>query len=140
VLTQLQGWLTRSDTVDTALVILTRHAVATSVHDLAPDLAHAAVWALAHCAQNEHPGRITLIDTTPTSDESLLFNVIAALGDTLTEPQLALRHSSIHVPRLAPASFLTPPPGSDWQLGTTGKGDLSNLALVPTEPIELAAG
>ncbi|WP_191499965.1 type I polyketide synthase, partial [Mycobacterium simulans] len=140
VLTQLQGWLAGPEALRTHLVILTRHAVATSVHDRAPDLAHAAVWALAHCAQNEHPGRISLIDTTATSDEGLLINVLAALGQGLSEPQLALRHSSIHIPRLTPAAFLTPPAGPDWQLGTTGKGDLSNLALVPTEPTVLAAG
>ncbi|WP_191499889.1 type I polyketide synthase, partial [Mycobacterium simulans] len=141
VLTQLQHWLARPEALSTHLVILTRHAVATSVHDRAPDLAHAAVWALAHCAQNEHPGRITLIDTTTTSDEALLINTLAALGHSLTEPQLALRHNSIHSCRLTPDTSLTPPPGSSWQLGTTGKGDLSNLALVPTEPVAaLAAG
>ncbi|WP_169726879.1 type I polyketide synthase, partial [Mycobacterium szulgai] len=140
VLTQLQSWLARPEALGTALVVVTRHAVATSVHDRAPDLAHAAAWALIHCTQNEHPGRISLVDTTPTADEGVLISVLAALGHTLTEPQLALRHSSIHIPRLSATTCLTPPAGSDWQLGTTGKGDLSNLALVPTEPIVLAAG
>ena len=51
----LQDWLARPDTAGTQLVILTRHAVSTSVYDRAPDLAHAAVWALIHTAQNEHP-------------------------------------------------------------------------------------
>ena len=55
----LQSWLARADTVDTHLVIVTRHAVSISAYDRAPDLAHAAVWALIHTAQNEHPGRIT---------------------------------------------------------------------------------
>ncbi|WP_415823752.1 MDR/SDR family oxidoreductase, partial [Mycobacterium basiliense] len=33
------------------------------------------------------------------------------------------------------------PPTPSWQLGTTGKGDLSNLALLPAEPeTELSAG
>ncbi|WP_459758560.1 MDR/SDR family oxidoreductase, partial [Mycobacterium riyadhense] len=36
---------------------------------------------------------------------------------------------------------LTPPPAPAWQLGTLGKGDLTNLALVPTDPLtELAPG
>ncbi|ORA07717.1 hypothetical protein BST12_28790, partial [Mycobacterium angelicum] len=55
-------------------------------------------------------------------------------------PQLALRHGNIHTPRLIRASALTPPPGSCWQLDTTGKGDLANLALVPAKPILLAPG
>ncbi|UZK92553.1 hypothetical protein OIO89_00010 (plasmid) [Mycobacterium ulcerans] len=42
---------------------MTRHGVSTSAHDPVPDLAHAAVWGLIRSAQNEHPGRLTLLDT-----------------------------------------------------------------------------
>ena len=62
-------------------MVLTRHAVSISVYDRAPDLAHAAVWALIHSAQNEHPGRITLLDTDDTAaTEHALFNVLAAVA------------------------------------------------------------
>ncbi|SON63793.1 Putative inactive phenolphthiocerol synthesis polyketide synthase type I Pks1 [Mycobacterium simulans] len=140
VLPHLHHWLPRAAPTPTPLATLPRHAVATSVHDKAPDLAHAAAWALIHTTQNEHPGRITLIDTTPTTEDGLLINVLAALDHTPTEPQLALRHNGVHIPRLTRTTTLTPPPTPAWQLGTTGKGDLSNLALMPTEPTVLAAG
>ncbi|WP_191499994.1 SDR family NAD(P)-dependent oxidoreductase, partial [Mycobacterium simulans] len=138
-LAQLQCWLARPDTLNTHLVILTRHAVAISAHDRAPNLGHAAAWALIHTTQNEHPGRIRLIDTDHTT--AGLIDVLAGLSNPAAEPQLALRHGSAHTPRLTPATSLTPPLTPTWQLGTTGKGDLSNLVLVPTEPIsELAPG
>ncbi|MCV7074639.1 zinc-binding dehydrogenase, partial [Mycobacterium szulgai] len=141
VLTQLQHWLTHPQALTTHLVILTHHAVATNAHDQAPDLAHAAAWALAHCAQNEHPGRITLLDTDSTTDsDQTLINTLPTLKHTPTEPQLALRHGNIHTPRLTRTTTLTPPPTPTWQLDTTGKGDIANLALVPTEPTALAPG
>ena len=48
-------------------MVVTRHAVATSVYDRPPDLAHAAVWALVHTAQNEHPGRVSVLDIDDTA-------------------------------------------------------------------------
>ncbi|ORA09347.1 hypothetical protein BST12_27795, partial [Mycobacterium angelicum] len=138
-LTQLQHWLARSDVAGTHLLVLTRHAVATSTHDRAPDLAHAAAWALIHATQNEHPGRIGLLDTDGTTDG--LTDILAAVGRRVAEPQLALRHGSAHTPRLTPSISLIPPASAAWQLGTTGKGDLSNLTLVPTAAVdELAPG
>ncbi|WP_224770470.1 SDR family NAD(P)-dependent oxidoreductase [Mycobacterium simulans] len=144
--TQLQDWLTRSDTLDSHLVILTRHAVSINVYDRAPDLAHAAAWALIHTAQNEHPGRITAldIDTTAATDHALI-NVLAALATPTPahpgEPQLALRDGIAHTPRLTPSLALSPPPTPTWQLSTTGNGGLAGLALVPTEAAtELAPG
>ena len=133
VLAQLQSWLARPDTANSRLVILTRQAVAVGAYDGVPDVAHAAAWALIHTAQNENPDRIVLLDT----DDS------AATGDTLLaivltppvgEPQLAVRNGVVHIPRLARALALTPPDAPDWQLATTGKGDLTNLTLLPTSP------
>ena len=48
----------------------------------APDLAHAAAWALIHTAQNEHPDRITLLDTddTAATDDNLLADRLGAAG------------------------------------------------------------
>ncbi|OBA77191.1 fatty acyl-AMP ligase [Mycobacterium sp. 1554424.7] len=131
VLAQLQGWLIRPDTANARLVIVTRHAVSVGAYDGVPDLAHAAAWALIHTAQNEHPDRIVLIDTDDTSFDSLL--AIAATRPA-GEPELAVRHGVVHIPRLARIPTLTPPDAPDWKLGTTGKGDLSNLALLPTDP------
>ncbi len=145
VLTGLQGWLARPETSEIPLVALTRHAVATSTYDRAPDLAHAAVSALLHTAANEHPGRIRVLDTDNTAETSNeLVEVLASLtGPTheLFEPQLALRHGVVYAPRLARAHTLTPPSSSSWRLTSTGNGDLSNLVLVATEPVtELGPG
>ncbi|MCV7079674.1 SDR family NAD(P)-dependent oxidoreductase [Mycobacterium szulgai] len=139
----LQNWLTHPDTLHTPLVILTSHAVSTTVYDHPPDLAHAAVWALIHTTQNEHPDRITAldIDTTTATDHTLV-NVLAALADPARrptiEPQLALRHGNAHTPRLTPSLALTPPSTPSWQLHTTGKG-INSLALIPTEPATVLA-
>ncbi len=131
-LTQLQDWLTRADVPGTHLVIITRHAVTTTPHDPSPDLAQAAAWALVHAAQNEHPDRITLldIDATPATDRSILATLSRRPA---AEPQLALRNGTPHIPRLIPAPTLKPPQNPAWKLDTTGKGDLANLALVPTD-------
>ncbi len=131
VLAQLQSWLGRPDAADSRLVILTRRAVAVGAYDGAPDLAHAAAWALIHTAQNENPGRIVLLDT---DDSAATADALLAIASTppAGEPQLALRNGAMHIPRLARAPALTPPDAPDWQLATTGKGDLTNLALLPT--------
>ncbi|WP_191499991.1 type I polyketide synthase, partial [Mycobacterium simulans] len=132
-LTQLQHWLTRPDTLTTHLAILTHHAVSTNAHDPAPDLAHAAAWALIHSAQNEHPGRISLIDAdhTSTTTDTGLINTLAGLGHTTTEPQLALRNGSAHTPRLTPTTP-TQPHTPTWDpdgtvLITGGTGMLGGL-------------
>ncbi|WP_191500065.1 beta-ketoacyl reductase, partial [Mycobacterium simulans] len=129
-LTQLQHWLARPDTLNTQLAVLTRQAVATGADDRAPDLAHAATWALLHTTQNEHPNRITLIDTT--HDTNGLINILATLNRTLTEPQLALRHGSAHTPRLSPTTGTPQRSPADWDrrgtvLITGGTGILGGL-------------
>ncbi len=140
VLAQLQGWLARPDAAGSHLLIVTRNAVAVSAFDGDPDLAHAAAWALIHTAQNEHPGRITLLDTDDTAaSQEMLPSLAAARPDG--EPQLALRNGVLHLPRVARTPVLTPPDSPTWQLTTTGKGDLAHLALLPTDaPITLESG
>ena len=121
-------------------MVLTRHAVTTSAYDHTPDLAHAAAWALIHSAQNEHPGRITLIDTdeSPATEHTLLTRLTQRPPG---EPQLALRNGAVHIPRLTPASTLKPPASPAWKLASTGKGDLSNLALIEADaPTALGPG
>ena len=100
VVAQLQNWLARPETANSQLVILTRHAASVSADDTVPDLAHAAAWALIHAAQNEHPGRIVLIDTDDTASTAERILVTASAGPS-GEPQLALRDGVTHVPRLA---------------------------------------
>ncbi|OBG28373.1 type I polyketide synthase [Mycobacterium sp. 852002-51057_SCH5723018] len=140
VLAELQSWLARADTANARLVIVTRRAVSVSAYDGVPDLAHAAAWALIHTAQNEHPDRIVLLDTDDTvATADNLLAVASARPDN--EPQLALRNGVAHIPRLARTPTLTPPDSPAWQLGTTRKGDLSNLTLLPTDaPATLAPG
>ncbi|WP_264079159.1 SDR family oxidoreductase [Mycobacterium szulgai] len=127
-LAQLQHWLTRPDTLHTHLAILTHHAITTDPHDPTPNLAHAATWALIHTTQNEHPTRITALDTdhTPTP---LLTHILAALPHS--EPQLALRQHHAHTPRLTPVTA-TPGPAPVWDpegtvLITGGTGMLGAL-------------
>ncbi len=142
-LTQLQRWLARPDTLDTHLVVVTRHGVSTSSYDRAPELAQAAVWALIHTTQNEHPGRISALDIDTTSDHTLL-NVLAAAADPgrrgALEPQLALRQGVVHIPRLTGTRALTPPPTPHWELASTGTGDLATLALAPSDSGAAALG
>uniref|UniRef100_UPI0021E52480 non-ribosomal peptide synthetase n=1 Tax=Mycobacterium simulans TaxID=627089 RepID=UPI0021E52480 len=114
ILAGLQTWLASADAVEAHLVLVTRHAVSISPDDQAPDLAHAAVWALAHTAQNEHPGRISVIDIDPTSaTEHTLARVLTALDDPVLrstlEPQLAVRDGVVRGPRLTPVQPLAQP-------------------------------
>ncbi|ORB98715.1 hypothetical protein B1T48_28515, partial [Mycobacterium persicum] len=146
VLNELQQWLARAATGDTTLAILTRHAVSTSIYDRSPELSHAAVWGFIHSTQNEHPGRIHLIDVdlTPASEHTLLAilsTLHCPIRQSDVEPQLAIRHGNLHIPRLTATRQLALPPTACWQLTTTGKGDLANLTLVPVAatPV-LAAG
>ncbi|MEK0814238.1 mycolactone polyketide synthase MLSA2, partial [Mycobacterium ulcerans] len=136
-LTVVQDWLTHPDTTGTRLVIVTRHGVSTSAHDPVPDLAHAAVWGLIRSAQNEHPGRFTLLDTDDNTNSDTL---TTALTLPTRENQLAIRRDTIHIPRLTRTAVLTPPDSGPWRLDTTGKGDLANLALLPTAHTALASG
>uniref|UniRef100_A0AAU3GNW7 SDR family NAD(P)-dependent oxidoreductase n=1 Tax=Streptomyces sp. NBC_01401 TaxID=2903854 RepID=A0AAU3GNW7_9ACTN len=125
VLARLQAALTDDGT----LVVRTRAAVATEP-DADVDPAHAAVWGLVRSAQAEHPDRFVLVD----SDEASGHLVAAAAASG--EPQLALRDGVAHQPRLARVgtgdTLLPPADGtSAWLLGTTERGTLENLALLP---------
>ncbi|WP_344570918.1 type I polyketide synthase, partial [Streptomyces axinellae] len=79
------------------LVLLTRHAVATTPEQPLVDPSAAALWGLVRSAQAENPGRFQLVDTdgTDASREALMEAV--ATG----EPQIALREGRAYMPRLA---------------------------------------
>ncbi|WP_406157182.1 type I polyketide synthase [Streptomyces canus] len=76
---------------DTRLVILTT--------DAQNNPAQAAVHGLVRTAQNEHPDRIVLVATDTDSDSRNLLDAALTTG----EPQLALTHGHITVPRLTRA-------------------------------------
>lgn len=97
VLAQVQSWLSRPETANTQLMIITSRAVSVGVYDGVPDLAHAAVWALIHTAQQEQPDRIIVLDTddSAASKDNLL---AIASRRPAGEPQLALRNGVVYTP------------------------------------------
>ncbi|MDP7702258.1 non-ribosomal peptide synthetase/type I polyketide synthase [Mycobacterium sp. TY815] len=104
----LQVWLARPDTVNIPLVVVTRRAVRVSVEDGHPDLAQAALWALIHSAQNEHPGRIRLVDIDDSADSGeILMTVLSRRSGA--EPQLVVRGGVVHVARVVRTPQPAPP-------------------------------
>ncbi|MFJ4656841.1 SDR family NAD(P)-dependent oxidoreductase [Nocardia sp. NPDC088792] len=96
VLDAVQDWLAASRSDGSRLVVVTRNAV--SVADSEPiDLGQAPVWGLLRAAQAEHPARFQLLDVDEHADPSTVAAVAAAAG---SEPEVALRGTSVLVPRL----------------------------------------
>ncbi|MCO1582771.1 SDR family NAD(P)-dependent oxidoreductase, partial [Crossiella sp. SN42] len=126
-LERAQRWLAE-DTTGTTLVFRTSGAVATHPLEAGHDPAHAAVWGLIRSAQAEAPGRFALLDTDGSAAE-VTAHLLAG------EPQLAVRHGEVRVPRLvrATAHDALRPPAPHWRLVTTGRGALENLVLRPSE-------
>ncbi|WP_455568164.1 SDR family NAD(P)-dependent oxidoreductase, partial [Streptomyces omiyaensis] len=113
---------------DTRLALVTTGAVATTPGEAVPGLAAAPVWGLLRAVQSEHPDRIVLVDTDTTPEATDRLPAALATG----EPQLALRGTRIHVPRLtrdrAPAPADTPRPDPHGTvLITGGTGGLGGL-------------
>ncbi|MGW1998596.1 SpnB-like Rossmann fold domain-containing protein, partial [Embleya sp. NPDC001921] len=129
VLERIQQWLAAEGEARSRLVLVTHGAVAAAPGDPVTDLVHAPVWGLVRAAQNEHPGRFVLVDTDDSPESAEVLDA-AARGE---EPQLALRHGDMLVPRLArvagASDVLTPPSGA-WRLHSPGTGTLADLALV----------
>ncbi|MGW2231731.1 SDR family NAD(P)-dependent oxidoreductase, partial [Streptomyces formicae] len=110
VLAELQEWAGADSLADTRLVLVTRGGAAvrpdgarTEAESLTP--AVAAAWGLARSVRAEQPGRITLadLDAHEASPAALLAHLAAD-----TEPELALRDGTAHLPRLVRAQ----PPAS----------------------------
>ncbi|WP_181789032.1 SDR family NAD(P)-dependent oxidoreductase, partial [Streptomyces phytophilus] len=149
LLTHLQGWLAANDRTDRRLAVLTHRAVATNPADDV-HLPHAPLWGMVRTAQNENPDRIHLVDTDTAPDAVTGGDPAAVphLLDALAtgEPQLAVRHEQLLVPRLArsadgAADALAIPAGEQsWRLDKTASGTFDNLALLPNPqlPEELA--
>ncbi|MEV6558506.1 SDR family NAD(P)-dependent oxidoreductase [Nocardia sp. NPDC051756] len=135
VLEQIQRWLARED--DTTLVVVTCRAVAVHSGEDVEDLVHAPVWGLLRAAQNEHPGRIVLVDVDDWVHRRAA--IAAALaGD---EPQLAYRRGNTYAPRLVRArvDMVDEPElleAGPWQLRTAGTGTLQSANLRLDAPEE----
>ncbi|GCB53259.1 type I polyketide synthase [Streptomyces sp. NL15-2K] len=139
----VQEWLDDSRFDDSRLVVLTRRAVTTGPYDTDPDLAAASAWGLLRSVQNEHPGRVLLIDTDAPDDTATARAMAAAL--IADEPQLAVRHGGLFTARLqrgTDTTALTVPSAPNWRLTlSSGSGSIDNLALTPfAEPDALAPG
>ncbi|QUF05757.1 SDR family NAD(P)-dependent oxidoreductase [Actinosynnema pretiosum subsp. pretiosum] len=114
----LTGWLADDRLTGSRLVVLTRAAVPA-------DPTRAPLWGLLRAAQAENPGRFTVVDVEPGSEDLLP----AAIGTG--EPELALHEGKILVPRLHRA-VLPETTASTWRpdgtvLITGGTGGLGGL-------------
>ncbi|MGW1129938.1 SpnB-like Rossmann fold domain-containing protein, partial [Streptomyces sp. NPDC002526] len=146
VLEAAQQWLAEGRSAGSRLVVVTTGAVATHRGDLLDDLAGAAVWGFVRATQTENPDAFVLLDLAPAdpADAAALAVAVSASDD---EAQLAVRQGAVYVNRLARGAaadgVLTPPDDTGaWRLGSTGKGTLENIALVPSPDATgpLAAG
>ncbi|MFD7507689.1 SDR family NAD(P)-dependent oxidoreductase [Streptomyces sp. NPDC059850] len=122
VLGVVQAWLAGAE--ESRLVVVTRGAVPAG-DGAVTDPAAAAVWGLVRAAQAENPDRIILLDLDPATEDG----PEAVLGSVLAsgEPQVAVRGSTLSVPRLTRAAGEVPdapamfdPEGTVLVTGGTG--------------------
>ncbi|MEV0363773.1 SDR family NAD(P)-dependent oxidoreductase [Nocardia fusca] len=141
---ELGARLRRLLAADRLVVAVTERAVA--VHPDEPvDAAAAAGWGLLRTAQSENPDRILLLDV---DDRARYRSALAAAFGHAGEPQLAVRGSAVHVPRIqrAGAAALTLPDTGPraWALTLRDKGTLAadNFRIThdPEPPAPLAPG
>ncbi|MFE9427600.1 SDR family NAD(P)-dependent oxidoreductase [Kitasatospora sp. NPDC006697] len=91
------------------LVLLTTDAVAARPDDRVTGLDQAALWGLVRTAQQEYPGRVSVIDTDGSAASSARLAALAA-----TRPgQLALRQGAPYQPVLTPLSTPSGAVGAD---------------------------
>ncbi|MFE5724172.1 acyltransferase domain-containing protein, partial [Streptomyces erythrochromogenes] len=95
-LATLQELLADTTLDSTRITVLTRGATALTTDEDIHDLPAAALTGLVRTAQNEYPGRITLLDIDTTEHLATAAHTAAHTPDT----QLALRHGQLHTPRL----------------------------------------
>ncbi|MFJ5925167.1 SDR family NAD(P)-dependent oxidoreductase [Kitasatospora sp. NPDC092948] len=82
------------------LVLVTTGAVAACPADGLPGVDQAALWGLVRTAQQEFPGRVSVIDTDGSAESEARLRGLAG-----TRPgQLALRQGQAYRPRLAPVA------------------------------------
>ncbi|WP_410639671.1 SDR family NAD(P)-dependent oxidoreductase [Amycolatopsis sp. lyj-346] len=126
VLDVVQCWLAGGGLESTKLAIVTRGAVPAG-DGVVTDPAGAAVWGLVRAAQAENPDRIVLLDVEPAAEVPPLLGSVLADG----EPQVAVRGTTLSIPRLARAARPDAPAGFETRgpvLITGGTGSLGGLA------------
>ncbi|WP_184408482.1 type I polyketide synthase [Xanthomonas sp. 3075] len=103
----LREWLEDGRTARHALLVATRRAVATADDEDVPNLSQAAFWGLVRTVQEEHPGRILLLDldAAPATPLDFARALAAAQGG---EAQLAWRQERLLAPRLVRSSAVAP--------------------------------
>ncbi|GAB2703353.1 type I polyketide synthase [Nocardia thraciensis] len=128
---------------DASVVVVTSGGVAVHGGEDAEDLAAAAVWGLLRSAQNENPGRVTLLDI----DDRENYREAVCLAVSMSEPQLAIRHGEAYAPRLARAGADTvgsaeAVAGDGWRLTTRDRGTLDgdNMIIAPHAEAALEPG
>ncbi|MBV6701532.1 SDR family NAD(P)-dependent oxidoreductase, partial [Kitasatospora aureofaciens] len=128
-LATMQDWLADDRPAAARLLVLTRRAVAADPAEDVHDLPAAAVHGLVRSAQSEHPGRIVLADL---DDDPASWRALPGALAT-GEPRLALRHGTVHAPRLARAHTAEPlpVPAAPWRLDIRTKGTVDDLELLP---------
>ncbi|MFC8827298.1 SDR family NAD(P)-dependent oxidoreductase [Streptomyces sp. NPDC057137] len=134
----LQRLLSEDDLADTELVWLTRDAVAARPEDAVGALDAAPLWGLIRAVRGEYPDRVLrLVDLDGAGTEP---GALAAILAYANEPELVLRATGGHAPRLVRAGKeaakdgpLTPPADGPWRLDIREKGSLDSLELVPVE-------
>nr|AXL05740.1 beta-ketoacyl synthase [uncultured bacterium] len=127
VLAVVQAWLATTGLEESRLVVMTRGAVPAG-DGAVTDPAGSAVWGLVRAAQAENPERIVLLDLDPTANGQ----VDSVLGAVLAtgEPQVAVRGTTLSVPRLARATRPADVPAVFGPEGTvllSGAGALGGL-------------
>ncbi|QLJ03457.1 SDR family NAD(P)-dependent oxidoreductase [Streptomyces sp. NEAU-sy36] len=125
VLSLVQEWVADERFSDARLVVMTRGAV--EADGTAVNLAHAAVSGLVKSAQSEHPDRLLLLDVDDSVSDDGVTPALAAALAALDEPQAAVRHGKLYVPRLAritppedPTAAVWNPEGTVLLTGATG--------------------
>ncbi|WP_225644776.1 type I polyketide synthase [Streptomyces werraensis] len=132
VLAVMQAWLAADGLEESRLVVATRGAVPAGDGGAVTDPAGAAVWGLVRAAQSEAPDRIVLLDTDPAAEDgvdSILDSVLGPVTAT-GEPQVAVRGTTLSVPRLARVTDQVADTGvfgGDGTVLVSGAGSLGGL-------------
>ncbi|MFK0063557.1 type I polyketide synthase [Streptomyces werraensis] len=126
VLGVVQAWLGVAGLENSRLVVVTRGAVPAG-DGVVSDPAGSAVWGLVRAAQAENPDRIVLVDADPAAAAGDGRDAVLAAVTAGDEPQLAVRGTTLSVPRLARVTGQVPdnpdvfrPQGTVLVTGGTG--------------------
>ncbi|MEU9233189.1 type I polyketide synthase [Streptomyces subrutilus] len=128
VLEVVQCWLDGPGLEESRLLVVTRGAVPAG-DGVVTDPAGSAVWGLVRAAQAENPDRIILLDIDPAAggDAEPVLGPVLACG----EPQVAVRGTTVLVPRLVRAADHLPGApvvfGPEGTVLVSGAGSLGGL-------------